>query len=397
MAKKLSRRQVLTGAVGGAVGVAASFLTRGATAAEPPNAPKLIPRAFAVGVSSDAGNATRGTASPSLLRSLADQKGITLGIDGDQFLVKPAVQPVLQTNFNALNQQFHMTAPWVSSPDQALHGTPDGFNFSWNDFAANWARTHGLRIFGSPLVWGVTLGTFTPNWVAQIATRAEAIAALSNYVGTVVGRYKSVETWTITNEPWHGGKSDIWRAKIGDDYPLVAAKAARDANPAAILILNDNDYHVPGPTADLNYSLATQMVSEGVLDGMGFQMHLQGAQPLPNMSDVARTLERFANLRSGTFSLHVTEFDVNLHGLAGTRDQRWGTQANFYYNMLTALVNAGGRHFFAFGNDDQLSWLNGLPSPWGGSDSEGTLFTPDLRPKPSYFAIREALLNFRPS
>ncbi|MBK7724796.1 MAG: endo-1,4-beta-xylanase [Dehalococcoidia bacterium] len=52
------------------------------------------------------------------------------------------------------------------------------------------------------------------------------------------------------NEPWSHGHRDIWREKIGDDYPFIAAKAARDANPDAALIFNDYDNHLPTATAD---------------------------------------------------------------------------------------------------------------------------------------------------
>jgi len=194
----------------------------------------------------------------------------------------------------------------------------------------------------------------------------------------------------VVNEPWSHGNRDIWREKIGGDYPFIAARAARDANHAAALILNDYDNHLPTPTADSNLDLASRMAADGLLDGIGFQMHLDAKSPDSlKKDDVKRNLARFARLKGGAFKLMVTEFDVNLHGYPGTSAERWTHQARIYQAMLEALLESGGTEFAIMGNTDELSWLTGLPT--GGGDSEGTPFMADWTPKPAYAAIYDVL------
>jgi endo-1,4-beta-xylanase len=309
-------------------------------------------------------------------------------------------------NFNRLAINFHMTAPWISNPISALRPSRTDYNFSWLDGQYAWAVAQGVTIHGAVLVWGPGTG-FVPEWVEALGGRAEAEAALKDHVKTVVSRYPEVRVWEVTNEPWHDqayagtrqpnglimNRRDLWWEKLGEDYPLIAARAARDANPKAALIINDNFNYYPSRTFDVMYSLSQRMVAEGVLDGVGFQMHMNALRPQPERSEMQRAFAAFANLKGGRFSLHVTECDVNLHAVPGTQQERWALQADYVYDSLTAFLDAGGRNFIAFNESDDHSWYSSMPDPYGGPDAEATLFTPDLAPKPAYFAVREALLR----
>ncbi|MBK9544759.1 MAG: endo-1,4-beta-xylanase [Dehalococcoidia bacterium] len=287
-----------------------------------------------------------------------------------------------------LGLELYMQFP----PNPGIHPQRDTFNFNWPDFVVGWSTSRGMAVHGGNLAWGTNAGyaRFTPDWVKKAPTRNDAIAMLVEWVNALVARYPQVSTWTIVNEPWSHGHSDIWREKIGDDYPFIAAKAARDLNPDAALILNDYDNHLPTATADENLDLASRMVADGLLDGIGFQMHLDAKSPESlKKDDVKRNLARFAKLKGGNFRLLVTEFDVNLHGYVGTIGERWVRQALIYQAMLEALLEMGGKEFAIMGNTDELSWLTGLPT--GGADSEGTPFMADWTPKPAYTAIYDVL------
>jgi GH35 family endo-1,4-beta-xylanase len=405
----LSRRGLLKGMILGAAGIASARLDRGVALPATSDGPSLARRGFLPGVASDVGGGAK-PSETSLLRSLADSKGFALGLNGGNVHPFPAMERLFLTNFNRLAITFHMTAPWVTNPAAAMRPSPTTYNFWWQDDQYQWALSKGVTIHGAALVWGP--GTeFVPEWVFELGSRAAAAAALTDHVKTVVSRYPAVPVWEVANEPWHdqvyggaaqpGGdimnRRDPWWELLGEDYPIIAGRAARDANPKATLIINDDYNYYPTKTFDANYRLAQRMVSEGVLDGIGFQMHMDVRQPLHDSNDVRRAFEAFANLNKGRFSLHVTECDVNLHATPGSRQERWALQAQYYYEMFRLFIEAGGREFITFNESDDHSWFNNMPDPWGGPDAEATLFTPDLQPKPAYYALREALLRFQAS
>lgn len=379
----MDRRGLLRFAGGLVAGTAAGtgWLSRNP---EPASADPLPRRMSVPGLAADGGSEPRAT-----LRQVADRIPFRLGAQPAYlFAGGPAVQQQIPLHFNTLVLELYMQFP----PNPGIHPKRDVYSFNWPDFVVGWSTSRGIKVHGHNLAWGTSAGytQFTPDWVQAAPTRGDAIAILTAWITTLVSRYPQVPTWTIVNEPWSHGNRDIWREKIGDDYPFIAARAARDANPAAALILNDYDNHLPTPTADSNFDLARRMAADGLLDGIGFQMHLDAKSPDSlKKDDVKRNLARFARLKGGTFKLMVTEFDVNLHGYPGTSAERWTHQARIYQAMLEALLESGGTEFAIMGNTDELSWLTGLPG--GGADSEGTPFTADWTPKPAYAAIYDVL------
>ncbi len=379
----MNRRRLMRLTGGLVLGTAASAagLPR---APERADAESFLRRMFVPGLAADGEPEPRPT-----LRQVADQVPFRLGTQAAYlFAGGPSVQQQIPRHFNMLGLELYMQFP----PNPGIHPQRDTYLFNWPDFVVGWAASKGMTVHGGNLAWGTNAGytRFTPDWVKTAPTRNDAIAILTEWVSALVARYPQVLTWTIVNEPWSHGSRDIWREKIGDDYPFVAAKAARSANPNAALILNDYDNHLATPTADSNLDLASRMVAEGLLDGVGFQMHLDAKSPDSlKKDDVKRNLARFAKLKGGAFKLMVTEFDVNLHGYPGTTAERWVHQARIYQAMLEALLESGGTEFAIMGNTDELSWLTGLPT--GGVDSEGTPFMADWTPKPAYAAIYDVL------
>ncbi len=405
MSKGMSRRRLLKGGVVGGALLAGARLARGDASGDVPGVPTLVRRAVLPGVSSDSGGGAR-PSQISLLRSLADAQGFALGLNGSNVHPYPLMEGMFLTNFNRLVINFHWTAPWVTNNAAAMRPSPTTYNFAWLDDQYRWAVAQGVTIHGAVLVWGPGTG-FVPQWVFDLKSRSDAAAALTDHVRTVVSRYPEVRVWEVANEPWHdqvyngapqpgGGimnRRDPWWELLGEDYPIIAGQAARDANPHATLIINDDYNYYPSKTFDANYRLAQRMVDEGVLDGVGFQMHTDARRPLPSGADVRGAFAQFSALKAGQFSLHVTECDVNLHATPGDRQDRWSVQARYYYELFTAFLAGGGREFITFGESDDHSWFNSMPDPWGGPDAEATLFTPDLQPKPAYYALREALLR----
>jgi endo-1,4-beta-xylanase len=219
----------------------------------------------------------------------------------------------------------------------------------------------------------------------------------------MVGRYKGrVHEWSVANEYpsrtfWEG---DFWAEQIGPEYVEMAFRWAREADPDAVLILNDADNESPRDaktTRNLEkmYETVVDLKGKGVpVDVVGLQMHLlwKWHSPLaPTKEEVLATMNRYADLG---VRIQITEFDVSLTRLPGTRDAKWAYQAQLYRDMLEACLETGVcDSLTTWGVSDSTSWITCLDA-WCQTkepDADPLMFDKEFRPKPAYWAVREVL------
>jgi len=85
----------------------------------------------------------------------------------------------------------------------------------------------------------------------------------------------------------------------------------------------------------------------------------------------------------------ITEFDISLNTVKGTKAQRFALQAK----LATAAVSACRqskvcKEITFWGIGDKDSWLEVF---MGEKNADATPFDDNLKPKPFYFAVRKAL------
>ncbi len=340
---------------------------------------------------------------PDSLRTLATKLGFIVGAEAHYGYLWPGREKVPYDPYTELPKQFngamissiHMANPWNFSlmPER---GT---YNFQPYDYVVNWARRNDMSMYGQPLVWGRGGGdehVFLPRWfLDEVEPGADASAVLKEYVSAVVSHFKEdITAWGIVNELFQPfSASDVWLEKVGPNYPDIAFAAAREANPDAVLVLNgvDNfiDARVPIDIPSEYFALARRLAGDGLLDGVGFELHLQGHRP-PGKDALRNAIAPFQSLKNGSMKIYFTEVDVNLQEVTGNRDERWRKQAEIYADLLELALEIGVSGFYLFGNSDELSWLTGaLTPPWGGPLAEGTIFDKDGHAKPAFGAMQD--------
>jgi len=254
---------------------------------------------------------------------------------------------------------------------------------------------------GHPLVFP----TVEPAWLmdglkgGQIK-KAQAIDVLPQHIHTVMTPFKGViGEWAVVNEPYRfygPDRGDYWKLVIGEEYVELAFRAAREADPAAKLLLNDYDNHaISGRN---RYSsdqdpihrsklLIERLKTKGLVDGLGLQMHLQADKP-PKKDDLIETMRGYG------VPVHITELDVNLKNVIGSDDARFALQAQIFADVLDAALASGVCQsvcLWEFG--DKYSWLE---DPWFDFASPlagGTPYNDALKPKPAYDAMKQVLLS----
>jgi GH35 family endo-1,4-beta-xylanase len=177
----------------------------------------------------------------------------------------------------------------------------------------------------------------------------------------------------------------VFRRKLGDGYVAEAFRLARQADPGARLIYND--YGGEGLNAKSNriYDLVRSLVAEGVIDGVGLQMHISAANP-PSAASVASNMRRLADLG---LQVNISEMDVRIRDAPGALPMRLELQKSVYKSMVAVCVDEPRCDAVTFwGFTDAHSWID---SRFGADDP--LLFDEQYAAKPAFFGVLEALLK----
>ncbi len=357
--KRASRRRLLAGAASLGLGALATACAGGG----PPSTPAAKPTP---------------TPEPSL-RGLAQARGLKIGSAALPLPREPLYQETLAREFSMLTPEYTMKLDHL----QPAQGR---YEFDQTDAIVDFARREAMDVRGHTLVWHGAL----PDWLVDGGhTTGELRSILRDYILTVGKHYRGkVVAWDVVNEAIRGDgrlRDTIWTAGLGPGYVDVAFRWAHEADPDAMLFLNDYGGEGMGPKSDAVYSLAKEMVERGVpLHGAGLQMHVSIARS-PSPEDVASNIGRLGGLG---LEVHITEMDVRVQDSTLPMDERLAAQARIYGDMMRVALDAEAcTAFVTWGFTDRHSWI---PDFTGNPDA-ALLFDEAYRPKPAYRALVEAL------
>jgi endo-1,4-beta-xylanase len=250
------------------------------------------------------------------------------------------------------------------------------------------ARANHQVVRGHTLVWHSQL----PSWLTSgTFTNEELEAILRRHIFEEAGHFRGrIDAWDVVNEAFNEDgtlRDTIWLRALGPDYIAKAFRWAHEADPHAKLYYNDYNLESIGPKSDAALALVGQLKAQGVpIDGVGFQGHLGIQYPYPDT--FGENLKRFA---AAGVDVAITEADVRM--ILPVTPEKLATQATYFGNMMRSCVAVRRCvSFTLWGFTDRYSWIPGF------FDGEGaaTPFDESLRPKPAYFALRDALLRRGP-
>jgi len=175
-------------------------------------------------------------------------------------------------------------------------------------------------------------------------------------------------------------RDTIWLRALGPGYIADAFRWAHQADPSAILFLND--YNVEGINAKstAEYNLVKDLRRQGVpVQAFGIQGHLGIQYGLPG--DVLPNVQRFDALGVKTA---FTEVDVRM--ILPDDNIKTQAQAEGFGMMLRACLLV--RHCISYtvwGFTDKYSWVPGVFDGQGAA----TPMDENLQPKPAYNTLKQ--------
>ncbi|KAJ7838128.1 endo-1,4-B-xylanase A [Mycena olivaceomarginata] len=178
------------------------------------------------------------------------------------------------------------------------------FSFTNGDQIASFAKANGQLLRGHNLAWYQQL----PSWVNSVPT-AQVGSVLTTHVTTVVKHYAGqVYAWDVVNDDgsW---RSFVFFNALGQNYVSMALTAARAADPAAKLYINDYNIETAGAKATAMLNLVKALQAAKVpIDGIGMESHLIVGE-VPAASAFISNFEQFTALG---IEVAVTELDIRM-------------------------------------------------------------------------------------
>lgn len=327
------------------------------------------------------------------LRQYADKLNFRIGttIQGRMWDRDPQYKPVLAREFNAA---VSIVFSGITQPERGR------FNFDPMDDAMRFARERNLKLMGHSLVYrNATSSPWLNFQDAQCGgwPAKELDQILKQHIQTVVRHGgDAYYAWEVVNEPTNPTHNGCWSRILGEEqYMVKAFQYAREANPDALLILNDTfgQGGIDRQRADQFFALVKRLKAAGApIDAVGTENHWE----LPELRPTY--LEEFQyfldSARKAGVKVHVTEMDVYQGPANGTSDV-FGKQRDVFYNVThTCLQDSNCIGFMTWGIADRYTWLR--TSDWKNfPDAKPVMFDDNFEKKPAYFGVLQALKEGR--
>lgn len=285
----------------------------------------------------------------------------------------------------------------------ALRPDIGSYNFAAADHIVNFAQRHGIQMRGHNLVWHEAL----PDWFAASVTHENARDVLSAHIRTVMGRYAGrMHSWDVVNEAINteserpdGLRDTPWLRLIGDDYIDFSFRAARTADPYALLTYNEFGIEYESDADAVKRTLTLEMLRglrarDVPIDAIGIQSHLR-AGTRESFGDGLRGFIR--QCRSLGLHVFVTELDVDDSRLPDDVPLRDAAVAKIYGDYLNLVLEEDASAIVMWGITDRYTWLDKAKPRAGRAHPRPLPFDEKMRPAPAFYSITNALKKVRTS
>lgn len=326
------------------------------------------------------------------LRSHASRNGLLSG-----FAVVPSQLRNDAVYAAVVREQSSLIVAENTMKWDALRPSATTYNFDDADALLTFAEQNRIKIRGHNLCWHRQL----PAWFSAVATQANARQLLEAHIERVAGRYAGrMHSWDVVNEAIQvsdgrpdGLRDSPWLRLVGDDYIEVAFKAARQADPQALLTYNDYGIEAENPSDEAKRQAVLLMLRRLrarriPIDAVGIQSHISAGAGAKYGAGLMRFI---ASVRELDLQVFITEMDVNDRNLGpaiSERDTAVGQAYRHYLDLV--LSDPAVTAVVIWGVSDRDTWLNHEDARTDGKPERPLLFDAKFKAKQDFFAVRDA-------
>jgi GH35 family endo-1,4-beta-xylanase len=287
-----------------------------------------------------------------------------------------------------LAEQFSDLTPENATKWGSLQPVEPGeWDFAQADAIRDFAEQNELAVKGHTLLWHQQ----QPPFVTAESTPRQLERYAERHIQRAVHRYRrDFFAWDVVNEAvaddGSGLRPTVYANAFGERYIDRAFREARQADRDAQLYYNDYGIEGLGAKSDAVFALMQRLIARRVpIDGIGLQGHFD-ARFTPSLEDLVANFQRFAALG---LTVNVSELDVRVSALGGTRAYRLAVQKQIYQRVAAACAQVEGcEGITTWGFTDAHSWVD---STFGADDP--LLFDDSYQKKPAYFGYVDGWLG----
>lgn len=278
---------------------------------------------------------------------------------------------------------------------------PGEYEFRWQP-SLEFAKAHQMKITGAHLLWHLS----TPKYFEAAAGAKEARRLVVDHINYMCKRLAGqVWSWNVVNEALNpregrpgGLRGSPLMSQLGEDFFDIAFHTAREADPGALLVYNDDGMELDTPQHEARRRAQLALLDSFLkrklpIDAIGLQAHLRLDQFKFNPAIYRRFLKDIA---SRGMKILITELDVFDIGAPSDIQERDQAVADCYRRILdVALDERAVAALVTWGLSDRYTWLTPKFSPRftrpDGLPSRPLPFDEQFRPKAAYYGILQAL------
>jgi endo-1,4-beta-xylanase len=263
------------------------------------------------------------------------------------------------------------------------------WDFTDADAVVAEAKSAHQAIKGHTLIWYQQL----PPFVTDTLSASDLKKAINRNIDKVVGRYKGdIRAWDVVNEAIADDgtlRDSVFSRAFGQDFIADAFNRAHAADPDAKLFYNDYGAEVQNVKSDAVYALVKQLLKKHVpIDGVGFQMHLD-ARSAPSEQAL---LDNFARFQALGLSVNISELDVQVANIIGTRAEKLALEKQIYHRVVAACTATPAcEAVTTWGFTDKYSWIDSTFGP-----DDPLEFDDNIARKPAYYAMVDGFVGLEP-
>ncbi len=320
------------------------------------------------------------------LRTLAARRHLIYGCAANTFQLR-------ESNFAAaLAREAGMLVAEYEMKRKFIENKRSNYDFRAGDALFEFASARGMTFRGHTLVWHRN----NPTWLEDTMTDSRDAKLLSSYIESVAGHYKDkIHSWDVVNEAIspEDGRADglresFWLKALGPSYIDLAFHTARQADPAAILVYNDQGCEVGALENDSFRAAILKFLKRALvrgvpIDALGMQGHLRAYGSQVDQKKLHAFLDEVKSLG---LRILVTEHDVSDEGGPpdiAARDRAVADASRRFLDVV--LDNSATIAVLTWGISDR--YLNG---GFFGPKPRALPLDVELRRKPMWQAIASA-------
>ncbi len=268
------------------------------------------------------------------------------------------------------------------------------YDWSKVDALITYAEDNNMNVHGHTLIWHRSVPAALESFSG---TDQEFEDLIEQYITDVLTRYKGkINSWDVVNEAIDDDAGTQWRntlflQRMGNDYVEKCFAFARAADPDMKLFYNDYNMTFDPTKRGKVLAMVDQLKSKNLIDGVGYQMHIDYNFPSKEEIQVATD-----ELVAKDLLIHFAELDIKVNeanDLTEFTSERSMAQAERVADVVEIFDNIPQSQKYGitvWGLKDDDTWL--IPEN-GGRPEWPLLFDESFQKKDAYFSFIKALLD----